>query len=141
MEIGIGGRKATLEDYQERLNRVLLHIQQHLDEPLSLEVLARVACFSQFHFHRIFAAFVGETAGTHVRRLRLELAARRLVHTPRTVTEIELSAGYETPAAFNKAFRGRFHTTPTAFRRVRVTCSCRVTSPKARGRQRRFSER
>lgn len=38
-----GGRKTTLEDYQERLNRVLLHIQQHLDEPLSLEAVAPAA--------------------------------------------------------------------------------------------------
>ena len=114
-----GGTKTTREDYQERLNRVRLHIQQHLDEPLSLPALARVACFSPFHFHRIFTAFVGESVGEHTRRLRLELAAHRLACTARPVTEIALSAGYETAAAFNKAFRRRFRTTPTAFRRLR----------------------
>jgi AraC family transcriptional regulator len=115
-----GGRKSTREDYRERLNRVVLHIQQHLDEPLSLEAVARIACFSPFHFHRIFAAFVGETVGEHTRRLRLELAAHRLAHTRRTVTDIAHAAGYETSAAFNRAFRRHFHTTPTAFRRLRA---------------------
>jgi AraC family transcriptional regulator len=114
------GRKSTAEDYQERLNRVLLHIQEHLDEPLGLEAVARVACLSPFHFHRIFSAFVGETLGEHVRRLRLEWAAHHLAHTRRSVTDIALAAGYEAPAAFDKAFRRHFHTTPTDFRGLRA---------------------
>jgi AraC family transcriptional regulator len=49
----------------------MTHIQEHLDEALDLEELARVACFSSFHFHRVFAAMTGETIADHVRRLRL----------------------------------------------------------------------
>jgi AraC-like DNA-binding protein len=51
----------TLQDYKRRMLRVLVHIQQHLDEPLSLEERARLACFSPFHFHRVFKGMVGET--------------------------------------------------------------------------------
>jgi len=32
--------------------RVCQHIEAHLDEPISLDPLAAVACFSPFHFHR-----------------------------------------------------------------------------------------
>jgi AraC family transcriptional regulator len=70
--------KTRWNDYRERILRVLTHIQEHLDEPLDLEVLARVTCFSSFHFHRIFAAMTGETIADHVRRLRLERAATEL---------------------------------------------------------------
>jgi AraC family transcriptional regulator len=42
------------------------------------------------------------------------------VHSTRTVTDIAHSAGYETSAAFNKAFRRQFHATPTEFRRLRA---------------------
>ena len=71
-------KASTLELYKERMLRVLVHIQQHLDEPLGLEELARIACFSQYHFHRIFRGMLGESVGEHIRRLRLERAASRL---------------------------------------------------------------
>ncbi len=112
-------RDETIRDHQERLNRVLDHIRQHLDEPLDLDRLASVACFSPFHFHRIFAAHVGETVREHVKRLRLELAAHRLTHTPRSVTDIALAAGYETPSAFTRAFGQHFGASPTNFREAR----------------------
>ncbi|OGV45653.1 MAG: hypothetical protein A2X46_15010 [Lentisphaerae bacterium GWF2_57_35] len=113
-------REETLKDHQERMNRVMVYIQQHLDQPISLEMLAGVACFSVFHFHRIFAAFTGETLNSYVRRLRLEQAANRLCHTRESVTEIALSAGYETPAAFTRAFAQLFKQNPTSFRKTKL---------------------
>lgn len=110
-------RTNTIQDYHERMNRVLDHIRRHLDEPLNLDRLAAIACFSPFHFHRIFAAYIGEPVSAHVRRLRLELAAHRLCHTGQSVTDIALSAGYETPGAFNKAFKRQFGASPTRFQK------------------------
>jgi AraC family transcriptional regulator len=66
--------QTTWIDYKERILRVLTQIQAHLEETLDLEDLARVACISNFHFHRIFAAMTGKTVADHVRRLRLERA-------------------------------------------------------------------
>ncbi len=40
----------TRESYKERILRVLVHIQGHLDGALALEELAAVACFSPYHF-------------------------------------------------------------------------------------------
>lgn len=113
----MAARTNTIQDYHERMNRVLDHIRHHLDESLNLDRLAEVACFSPFHFHRIFAAYVGEPVSAHVRRLRLELAAHRLCTTDRSVTDIALSAGYETPGAFNKAFKRHFRVSPTRFQK------------------------
>lgn len=109
-------RPSTANSYQERLNRVLIHIQECLDESLTINRLAQVACLSPFHFHRVFAAHVGETVAEHVRRLRLERAATRLAFTGERVTETALGAGYETPAAFTRAFRERFGVSPSEFR-------------------------
>ena len=113
-------REQTIKDHQERLNRVLEYIQDHLDQPLNLNELAKVACFSPFHFHRIFAAYVGESVSAHIRRVRLERAAHRLRHTKRSVTDIAFDAAYETSAAFNKAFRQYFKTTPSKFRTRKI---------------------
>ena len=47
---------STLRDYRERINRVVFHIERHLNKPLNLQELAKLACFSPLHFHRIFTA-------------------------------------------------------------------------------------
>ena len=97
--------ETTWNDYQQRILRVLTHIQEHLDEALELEELARVACFSSFHFHRVFAAMTGETIADHVRRLRLERAAMELRSGAKQVIQVALDAGYEAHAAFTRAFK------------------------------------
>ena len=60
-------REDTILLHRERLNAVLLHIQENLDASLTVEALAAVAGFSPFHFHRIFAPYLRETASDHVR--------------------------------------------------------------------------
>src|SRR5262245_8168875 len=108
---------ATLRDYQERILRVLVHIQCHLDHALDLEKLAAIAHFSPYHFHRVFRGMVGEPVKEHVRRLRLERAAGQLKATDRAVTQIAFDAGYETHEAFTRAFRATFEESPIEFRR------------------------
>jgi len=108
----------TERTYKERMLRVLVHIQRHLDEVLSLDELAAVAHFSPFHFHRVFQGMVGETLMAHVRRLRLERAAMRLKRSDEPVTRVAFEAGYETHEAFTRAFRAMFHESPTRFREI-----------------------
>ncbi len=110
--------ETTWNDYQERILRVLTHIQEHLDEELDLEELARVACFSSFHFHRIFSAMTGETIADHVRRLRLERAAMELKSGAQQVIQVALDAGYEAHEAFTRAFKAAYGVSPAAFRRA-----------------------
>ncbi|PIE24218.1 MAG: AraC family transcriptional regulator [Planctomycetota bacterium] len=109
----------TQQDYARRILRVLLHIQRHLDEPLALDELAEMAHFSRFHFHRVFRGMVGEPVKEHVRRLRLERAARQLETTSEAVVQIALGAGYEAHAAFTRAFRARFGVSPSEYREGR----------------------
>lgn len=97
---------------------MLTHIQEHLDEPLDLEVMAQVACFSSFHFHRVFAAMTGETIADHVRRLRLERAALELRSGARQVIQLALDAGYEAHEAFTRAFKAAYGVSPAEFRRA-----------------------
>jgi AraC family transcriptional regulator len=106
-----------LSEYTLRMNRVLDHIDRHLDQPLDLDTLADVAYFSRFHFHRVFAAWVGETFGDYLRRRRLETAAWMLTGQPATpVLTIALSVGFGSSEAFSRAFKMHFGHTPSAWR-------------------------
>ncbi len=105
-----------MNNYQERILKVLIYIQNHLDQPLSLEKLASIAHFSEFHFHRIFTANTGESIKSYVRRLRLERATSDLVFTDLPIIQIAERAGYDTQQSFHRAFKEVFHETPKNFR-------------------------
>lgn len=101
-------------EYETRMNRVLSHIDNHLDQPLTTDFLAGVAHFSAYHFHRLFSAWTGETIGEYVRRRRVEVAAMRLVSQPRiSILNAALSVGFGSAEAFSRAFKVRFGFSPT----------------------------
>jgi AraC family transcriptional regulator len=105
---------ASRREYASRLNRVLDHIDQHLADPLELATLAEVAHFSPYHFHRLFAAWMGETLGEYLRRRRLEIAAQRLAANAQLpVLNVALEVGFGSGEAFARAFKERFDCTPT----------------------------
>ena len=110
-------KETTLRFYKQCMLRVLVHIQRHLDEPMSLSELARLACLSSHHFHHVFTGMLGEPLASHLRRLRLERAATRLKLTNLAVVQLALEAGYETHEAFTRAFRKNFGMSPVQFRR------------------------
>ncbi|MCH8618684.1 GyrI-like domain-containing protein [Undibacterium sp. TS12] len=104
-------------EYARRLNRVLDYIDQHLDSALELEHLADIAHFSRFHFHRVFAAWMGETLGDYARRRRLESAAWRLsCDQQASILDIALACGFASGEAFARAFKSRFDCTPSEWR-------------------------
>ena len=108
----------TLQGYTDCIEDVKRYIRFHIQERLDRETLADVAGFSVPHFHRIFTAHVGESAIGYVRRLRLERAARKLRMGAVDITEVALAAGYDTHAAFSKAFKQQFGLSPSEFRQL-----------------------
>jgi len=104
------------QTYQKRILDVLIYIQNHLDEELTLEELAGIAFFSPYHFHRIFSAHAGESVQSYVRRLRLERATRDLSYTDLSIIEIAQRAGYDTQQSFHRAFKETYKETPKSFR-------------------------
>ncbi len=102
--------------YEERLQRVMTYIYDHLDEELSLDDLADVACMSRYHWHRVFRAMTGETLADVIRRLRLNKAAIALVEEDTPVREIAEQVGYKNLASFSRAFKTAHSVSPNAFR-------------------------
>ena len=81
--------------------------------------MAKAACFSRRQFHRLMVEVLGETPGSHQRRIRLDRAAWMLLTSRTTILEIALENGFENHETFTRAFRARFEMTPSSFRRNR----------------------
>ena len=108
----------TVEEYSECIVGVMRYIREHINEPMDREMLASVAGFSVPHFHRVFTAQVGESAASYVRRMRLERAGRKLRMGAVDITEVALAAGYDSHAAFGKAFKQQYGFSPSEFRQL-----------------------
>ena len=91
------------------------------EHPNQVENMARAACFSRRHFHRLMLQVLGETPGTDQRRLRLDRAAWLLLTSRTIVFDVALETGFENHETFTRAFRTRFGVTPSAFRENRAT--------------------
>lgn len=107
----------TTERHLDAIERALEVIEEGLRGPLDLDQAARDSGMSYWHFQRTFSALVGEPVGSYVRRRRIAAAARELLHTRRRILEIALDYGFESHAAFTRAFRARVGKSPDAFRR------------------------
>ncbi|MEQ1570184.1 MAG: AraC family transcriptional regulator, partial [Myxococcota bacterium] len=103
--------------HRARIARAVAHLERHLDaRPATAAELAEVAGLSEFHFHRVFRAVVGESVIAHARRLRLERAARRLRGDERRIVEVALEAGFDSHEGFTRAFTGLFGVPPARYR-------------------------
>ncbi|MER0242086.1 AraC family transcriptional regulator [Streptomyces sp. HSW2009] len=89
----------------ERLNQALEHLESHLDQPVDVAELARIAVMSEYHFRRLFSALAGLSLSEYVRRRRLTVAGAEVLADERTLLEIAIRYGYGSGEAFARAFR------------------------------------
>ena len=105
---------------EARATKTVRIIDRRPDARLTLDVLARKARLSRYHFLRTFEQLTGVTPHQYARRARLREAAMKLAAEPGTVLDIALDCGFGDVSNFNRAFRTEFGMSPRAYRaRVR----------------------
>lgn len=106
------------KEYLSRIHRAQDYIEKNLNQSLSLDDIAREACFSPYHFHRIFSSVTGETLYQFILRLRLERAATTLCqNNERSITEIAIDLGFSSSATFARSFQAGFGMSASEFRK------------------------
>lgn len=104
-------------NYERQLKKVIDFIGKHLDDKLTLNQLSDIACFSKYHFHRLFTAFTGLSLQQYIRWLRLKRAAHQLiVNKDTSIIEIAINAGFESHESFTRAFKQACNLNPSEFR-------------------------
>jgi transcriptional regulator GlxA family with amidase domain len=121
-------------------NRHLLHaislMEEHQDELLGIEEIARQAGCSRRQLERLFSSKTGQAPIMYYRNLRLDRARRFIFETQMTLTEIAVASGFSTGSSFSAAYKRRFGLTPTDEERQRRGPACitgNLLSKRAKG--------
>ncbi len=103
-------------EWIERLNGAINYIEENIYESINLEKVARIACCSTYHFQRMFAYMAEIPLSEYIRRRRMSLAAVDLQSGCEKVIDISLKYGYDSPTAFNRAFKSVHGISPSRAR-------------------------
>jgi AraC family transcriptional regulator len=112
-------RSATREEIYRRLCRAREFMHACHAQPIQLSDIARSACLSTYHFHRLFKETFGETPHDFVTRQRLSRARRLLAEGDLPITGVCGECGFESLGSFSALFRKHFGASPRMFRAQR----------------------
>ena len=96
----------------ERIKRMLIFMENHLSEELSVEFLAEQFFISRYHLMRLFKKETGQSLYDYLTERRL-FFARELIRQGVPATESCFQAGFGSYSSFTRAYGKRFGTTPT----------------------------
>jgi len=99
------------------VGRALAALHRHPSLDWTLEKLAREVGVSRSALTERFTRYLGVAPMSYLTEWRLDLGAESLRTTSRSVQTVALEAGYESEAAFNRAFKRRFAKPPARYRR------------------------
>ena len=97
------------------IQKVINYIKENPTADLSLGTVASMAGFSEVYFHNCFKASTGETLHAYVETQRIKRAAKMLLSTDKTLTEIAYECGFSSQSYFSYAFKRKLGVTPREY--------------------------
>jgi AraC-like DNA-binding protein len=99
------------------IGRALSLMHARLSEDWTADALAREVNLSRSTFADRFTALIGMPPMRYLLNWRMQVATQKLRETRQTIAQIAFEVGYESEAAFTRAFRREFGLPPAAWRR------------------------
>lgn len=103
-------------EWIEQLNSAVNYIEENIKETIDLKEVSKITCCSTYHFQRMFAYMANIPLSEYIRRRRMSLAAVDLQSGSEKVIDISLKYGYDSPTAFNRAFKNVHGIAPSKVR-------------------------
>ena len=109
------------QDIYEKIVQAKIYIDDNFQDPVDLDLIARHAFISRFHFHRLFRRRIyNRTPHQYLTTKRIEMAGRLLVENDLSIREICNSVGFESQGTFSLLFKRKMGCPPNFYRtRVR----------------------
>lgn len=103
-------------DVYRKVISAKLYIDENFQEIIDLDSIARHACMSRFHFHRMFTRIYKRTPHQYLTRKRIEQAQRWLAGKDLSVSEICNNVGFESIGSFSVLFKKEIGAAPLYYR-------------------------
>lgn len=101
-----------------RIQKVKEYVTENCERELTLSEIAGVVGMSPSSFSRFFKVATGKTLTSYILEIRLGIAARDLINTTNTVSEVCYSSGFNNVSNFNRLFKRSKGITPKEFRQL-----------------------
>ena len=105
-----------------RVVNAKLFMDARFASPIDLDNIADEACFSKYHFVRLFRSIYGHTPHQYLTRVRIR-EAKRLLKEEATVARACFSVGFDSISSFTGLFKRRVGMTPAAYQRFELARS------------------
>jgi AraC-like DNA-binding protein len=109
-------RRVHAQGIPPRLASVLVYIEQHYSEPLSIDSLAEQVGLSSSHLHAEFRHYLGISPHQHLIQQRMRVAQHRLATTSDPIKAVAATVGYANMENFCRAFKNHSNLTAAAYR-------------------------
>ena len=96
---------------------ILIYLDKHFQENVSLESTAKDLGISKFYLSQIFSNKLHTSFPSYVTARRLDYAEKLLSTTTKSVTDIAFEAGFSSPRTFFRSFQEAYQTTPHQYRK------------------------
>ena len=103
-----------------KISEAIKYIDAHLNETLSVRVIAEQFAFSPYYFHRLFTSIVGKSMIAYVRDRRIAYACKMLNETDRKVLDIAFDFGFDSAQSFSRTFKSLTGISPTEYRNRKI---------------------
>ena len=102
-------------EWADRMNMAVRYIEDNLKSEIDYAELGKITFSSSYHFQRMFSCMAGMPLSEYIRKRRMSLAATEILRGARVI-DVSLSFGYNSPTAFNRAFKSVHGVAPSALR-------------------------
>lgn len=114
---------------REQLYKAIQYIEENLTKSISVEAVCREACYSRFHFQRIFHSATGVTLAEYIQTRRITESARLLLESRDSILQIALTFQFKSHQHYSRLFRTLFKVTPSQFRKKGVADAPKLFEP------------
>lgn len=107
-------------DWMKNLNDVMNYIDDNLENEISHDRIAEIACCSIYNFQRLFSYVAQTSLSEYIRNRKLTLAAFDVIKGDEKIIDVALKYGYDSQDAFSRAFRNFHGVLPSTVRKEPV---------------------
>lgn len=100
----------------EKIKTILKYVEDHYFEPITIEAMAELTCYSKSHFMKFFKSRMGTGFIEYLNDYRLTMAAQMLKNSDESVLSVAEQSGFENLSYFNRLFKRKYGLSPGKWR-------------------------